>query len=413
MNHIEKSSPTLQGSSETTPKRRVLIADDEVALAKSLARVLTGAGYEVVTVGDGTSAVEALRHQEFDIILSDIQMPGISGVELLKTVREHDLDVPVVLMTADPRIETAAQAVELGALQYLVKPIPMDVLFKALERASKLHLMARMKRETMKVLGRSDGAVGDRAGLIASFERTLETMWVAFQPIVAGKDRSIFGYEALLRSNEPSLPHPGAVLSAAERLDRLPDLSRRVRLLSAEAFATLPNKNALLFVNIHTRDLLDPMLTSGEEPLAKVADRVVIEITERAAIDDVKDIRARIAALRARGYRVAVDDLGAGYAGLTSFAVLEPEFVKFDMSLVRDVNASPIRQKLIGSMSSLCREMGMRVVAEGIETIPERETVLSLGCDLLQGYLLAKPGKGFPNVVWPEVTDSKDGSPAA
>ncbi len=378
---------------------RVLVAEDEQALARSLTRLLAGAGYEVVTACDGHSAVEALKNQEFNVVLSDIQMPGMTGLDLLRTVREHDLDVPVVLMTADPRIETAAQAVELGALQYLVKPIPVDTLFKAMERATKLHLMAKMKRETMKLLG-NEPAAGDRAGLIASFDRALDTMWIAFQPIV-GKDGVIFGYEALLRSDEPTLPHPGAVIGAAERLDRLTELGRRIRALAAKAFEAMGD-DKLLFVNLHPADLLDPALVAPEMPLTQIARRVVLEITERAAIDDIKDVRARIGALRTMGYRIAVDDLGAGYAGLASFATLEPEFVKFDMSLIRDVHTSTIRRKLIGAMTTLCRDMGMRVVAEGIEVVEERDTVLDLGVELFQGYLLGRPGRPFPKHVWPE-----------
>jgi EAL domain-containing protein (putative c-di-GMP-specific phosphodiesterase class I) len=378
---------------------RVLVAEDEQALARSLTRLLAGAGYEVVTACDGHSAVEALKNQEFNVVLSDIQMPGMTGLDLLRTVREHDLDVPVVLMTADPRIETAAQAVELGALQYLVKPVPVDTLFKAMERATKLHLMAKMKRETMKLLG-NEPAAGDRAGLIASFERALDTMWIAFQPIV-GKEGVIFGYEALLRSDEPTLPHPGAVIGAAERLDRLTELGRRIRALAAKAFEGMGD-DKLLFVNLHPADLLDPALVAPEMPLTQIARRVVLEITERAAIDDIKDVRARIGALRTMGYRIAVDDLGAGYAGLASFATLEPEFVKFDMSLIRDVHTSTIRRKLIGAMTTLCRDMGMRVVAEGIEVVEERDTVLDLGVELFQGYLLGRPGRPFPKHVWPD-----------
>src|SRR5262249_47462804 len=126
---------------------RVLVADDELALARSIARLLGAAGFEVTTVPDGRAAVEAVRTHEFDVILSDIQMPGVTGVELLRVIREHDLDVPVVLMTADPRIETAAQAVEFGALQYLLKPVPVDVLLKCMERAVQLRRIARVKRE--------------------------------------------------------------------------------------------------------------------------------------------------------------------------------------------------------------------------------------------------------------------------
>jgi len=100
------------------------------------------------------------------------------------------------------------------------------------------------------------------------------------------------------------------------------------------------------------------------------------------------------------GFRIAIDDLGAGYAGLTSFATLEPEFVKLDMSLVRDVHKSPMKEKLVGSITSLCKELGMMVVAEGVETPLERDMLVALGCDLLQGYLLAMPGRPFPTFAW-------------
>jgi EAL domain-containing protein (putative c-di-GMP-specific phosphodiesterase class I) len=191
------------------------------------------------------------------------------------------------------------------------------------------------------------------------------------------------------------LPHPGAVLDAAERLDRLEELGRHVRALSAEAFEQAP-PDASLFVNLHTRDLLDPALYEANAPLTKVADRVVLEITERSTIDGVTDVQSRVSDLRRLGYRIAIDDLGAGYAGLSSFAALEPEIVKLDMSLVRNVHQSAIRQRLIGSMTTLCQEMGIQVVAEGIEVVEERDSLRGFGCTLLQGYLFAKPGPPFP-----------------
>ena len=85
--------------------------------------------------------------------------------------------------------------------------------------------------------------------------------------------------------------------------------------------------------------------------------------------------------------------MGAGYAGLTSFVRLDPEFVKLDMSLVRDVDQSQAKRKIIGSMVGLCHEMGKQIIAEGIETAAERDTLIDLGCDLLQGYFFARPGK--------------------
>ena len=322
-------------------------------------------------------------------------MPEMSGVELLSLVRGHDLDVPVILMTAAPTLETALEAVSLGALQYLVKPVPSDVLVRVVERACRLHRIARMKRDALRLLGQEQGLAGDRAGLQSCFDRALETMWMAFQPIVDFRGRRAFGYEALLRTEEPSLPHPGAVISAAERLGRMNELGRSVRNLAAAALQNAPS-DALLFVNVHTRDLLDGDLYRVDAPLTKIAERVVLEITERAAIDDVADVRAHVTNLRRLGFRIAIDDLGAGYAGLSRFAALEPEIVKLDMSLVRNVNDSPIRQRLIGSMTSLCVDMGMQVIAEGIENAAECDTVRQAGCNLLQGYLFARPGRHLP-----------------
>jgi EAL domain-containing protein (putative c-di-GMP-specific phosphodiesterase class I) len=134
--------------------------------------------------------------------------------------------------------------------------------------------------------------------------------------------------------------------------------------------------------------------------LVGVADRVVLVITERSALYEVRVARSRVADLRSMGFRVAIDDLGAGYAGLNSFATLEPEVVKLDMTLIRDIDTSPTKQRLVRSMAEVCEDMGMEVVAEGIETIEERATVVDLGCDLLQGYLFAKPGVAFPDIRW-------------
>jgi EAL domain-containing protein (putative c-di-GMP-specific phosphodiesterase class I) len=100
------------------------------------------------------------------------------------------------------------------------------------------------------------------------------------------------------------------------------------------------------------------------------------------------------------GFKIAVDDLGAGYAGLSSFTVLEPEIVKLDMSLIRDIHITSTKQKVVRSMTALSKDMGMTVVAEGVETREERACLVDLGCDLLQGFLFAKPGRAFPGVAW-------------
>ena len=391
------SNPTIPVTQ--TPSREakgILLVEDDEALARTMQRVLGSAGFHVETAFNGEAALAKLSSATFEAIVTDIELPGTSGVDLLRVVRAYDLDVPVILMTGSPRVETATEAVQLGALQYLVKPVSNEAIVEAVNRAVRLHKMAQIKREALKLIGGPAMAAGDLSGLETCFVRALGSMHLAYQPLVTASG-GLFGYEALLRSNEPALPNPGAMLEAAERLERLHDLGRKVRESAAASFARAP-AGASLFVNLHTDDLLDPTLYEAESPLSRIADRVVLEITERATIDRVDDINARISILRYLGYRIAIDDLGAGYAGLTSFAALEPEIVKLDMSLVRGVHNSTVRQRVVGSMVTLCKELGILVVAEGVETLDERDAILGLGCDILQGYFFARPGPPFPEL---------------
>lgn len=379
-----------------SPSRgKLLLVDDDPALLRAFARMLKCEGFEVDTRSDGEAAVEAVRHNRYDAIVSDIDMPRLDGVAMLERVRAHDLDVPVILVTGNPTLDTAIAAIEHGALRYVPKPVEGDELRRMVRDAVRLHRLARAKREALELVGAQDNFAGDRAGLTASFGRALDTLWIAYQPIVSWSRREVFGYEALLRSREPSLPHPGAVLDAAERLDRVHELGRIIRGRAAEPLALMPD-DGMLFVNLHARDLLDEHLFDVAAPLTTVAKRVVLEITERASLHHVRDLAARIARLREMGFRIAVDDLGAGYAGLTSFAQLEPEVVKLDMSLVRGVHTQPTKLTLVRTMITMCRELGMQVVAEGIETTQERDAIVDAGCDLMQGYLFAKPGSAFP-----------------
>ncbi len=386
-------------SDELLTWRPVLVVDDEPLVLLATARLLEAAGFSVVRAEGGDEALAALDARSFAVVLSDINMPRASGLDVLRAVRDRDLDVPVVLITGAPTLAGAAEAVAWGAFRYLVKPVDSTALVEVMAHAVRLHRIAQIKREALAAVSNGGVGIGERAALLASFERALSTLWLAAQPIVDGGERSAHGFELLLRTGEPALPHPGAVIDAAERLGRVHELGQAVREAAARCAESAP-PGSLLFVNLHSRDLDDPHLVDPASSLSKVAERVVLEVTERAAIDEVRDARARVADLRRLGFRVAIDDLGAGYSGLTSFAALEPEYVKLDMSLVRGIDTSATRQRLVGALSSACAELGVRVVAEGIETTGERDSVARLGCHLLQGYRFARPAPPFPGHCW-------------
>ena len=233
------------------------------------------------------------------------------------------------------------------------------------------------------------------ADLEVKLGRCLAGLSMHFQPIVHAADRVRFGYEALLRSQDKSLPHPGAILDAAERLEKIPTLGRAVRAQSAKVIANAPAERGVVFINLHLLDLFDKQLTSPFSPLSKVAQRVVLEITERTSLDGEADVRYRVAELRELGFRIAIDDLGGGHARMGTFTPLDCDYVKLDMSLVRDIDQHALKQRLARSVIELCREQGTKIIGEGVETESEARVLVELGCDYLQGYLIARPALTF------------------
>lgn len=384
--------------SESSGAPRVLIVDDDELIVDVFSRLLSANGYEVACARDGRQAEEQVGTSPFDVIVSDISMPGMNGVELLRAVRRRDEDVPVILVTGEPDVRTAIQAVEYGALRYLLKPVSKETLLEVVGTAVRLHELARLKREAISLLGKSRVSALDRAGLEVGFRKALDQVWIAYQPIVLWSERRIYAYEAFVRSHSELLSRPDTLIDAAERLNLLHELGRTIR---ERVAAKLPDLSAGLavFVNIHPEDINDDELYDATAPLSRFAKKVVLEITERARLDPLPDLDRRFEALRALGYRLAVDDLGAGYAGLSSFVHIKPELVKIDMALSRGVETDPTRRNLIRSLLGVCREMKIEVVVEGVETREQARALEDLGANLLQGYFFALPGEVFPPVA--------------
>ncbi len=369
----------------------ILLVDDDAALLAVLGRALSAPGVAVTGASSAEAALLKLAAGFFDVVVSDINMPGMNGLKLLHAVRQHDLDLPVVLMTADPDLKSAAAAVEYGAFQYLIKPIVIDRLRAVVDRAINVGRMARLKRACAEEFGSGSFYVGDRAGIDSKLNLAFQSLWMAYQPIVRAADSETFGYEALMRSDEPALPNPNAVLIAAEKVGRLHDVGRAVRALVAAQAAEVAREGALVFVNMHSEDLLDPALYLPSAGLSRVAGQVILELNDRASLERVNDVPARLEKLRALGFRIAIDDLGGGQADPATFARLEPEFVKLDIRMIRGIDRDSAKQKIVGSITRLCRNMGRATVAEGVENELERATLIEAGCDFLQGYLFGHP----------------------
>ncbi|HXI40157.1 MAG TPA: EAL domain-containing response regulator, partial [Bryobacteraceae bacterium] len=333
----------------------------------------------------------------FDVIVSDMEMPAMDGLTLLRSIRERNQELPVVFLTGRPALQPVIDAMEHGAFRYLVKPVDREELVAVVERAAQMHRLALVSKEAATAI--MARPIADRAGTESRFASGLDRIWMAMQPILSWSRREVVAYEALLRTDEPTLRSPLDFVGSAEQLNRTNDLGRRVRRKIADQLVDLPAA-VRVFVNLHPSDLVDEELSARSGALTPFASRVVLEVTERAALEQVRGLGASVIRLRSLGYRIALDDLGAGYAGLSSFALLEPEVVKVDMSLVRGIHKSPTKQKIFGSFATLCRETNTEIIAEGVELPEERDCLSHLGGDLYQGYLFARPGRGFPTPVY-------------
>jgi EAL domain-containing protein (putative c-di-GMP-specific phosphodiesterase class I) len=211
---------------------------------------------------------------------------------------------------------------------------------------------------------------------------------IAYQPIWnIGQHRPV-GFECLARfTGTPSRP-PNLWFSEAAEIGRGPELELAAVRLALQALPRLP-QDAYLAVNVSPETVLAPAFLPVLEghPLG----RIVLEVTEHAAIANYAGLTDRLRSLRGAGMRLAVDDAGAGYAGLHHILELRPDLIKLDMGLTRDVDCDPARQALAAALVAFARDTGSEIIAEGVETQAELDALRALGVGLAQGYLLGRP----------------------
>lgn len=212
-----------------------------------------------------------------------------------------------------------------------------------------------------------------------------EAFQPVFQPVVELRSRRVVGYEALTRFDDGRAP--AETFAEASILGVGTDLELACVRRSLEAARALP-EDAWIGVNTSPAMLLEtPELAAI---LATTRRAVVLEITERAEVEDYAHLHRAIAAL-GEGVRVAVDDAGAGYAGLQRILELRADLVKLDLILVRGVDSDPARQALVAGMAHFARRTNARLLAEGVESEAEADALLDLGIELAQGYLFGRP----------------------
>ena len=381
-------------ASAPTGVRRVLIIDDEPAVLRVLGLLLERHGFAVASASNARDGLTMLAEKGFDVVLTDIIMPELSGLDFLKELRQHDLDVPVILMTAGATLDSALDAIEYGAQQYLLKPVEPEALVHSVGRAAALGELARLKRTALAVQAGKAIPYGDRATLEAVLTRTFATIRAEFQPVVSLKNKNVLGYEALMRCDETLFSSYGALLAAAERVGWRTALSRVLYQRIAQDCGDMP-EGALLFVNIHPLDAQESLLTGSGAPLEPIARNIVLDVRESVAGEQLGALAAAMPRLRGAGFRIAVDNVGTGTSGLEIFSRLAPDFAKLDRTTYAGIDKEPTRQRAVRAIYAMFASLELPLIAEGVETAAERDALLAAGADLAQGNLFGAPSTRF------------------
>ncbi|HCC68952.1 MAG TPA: hypothetical protein DEP99_03595, partial [Nitrospiraceae bacterium] len=247
------------------------------------------------------------------------------------------------------------------------------------------------KRDVVK----SNGAEIDRDMILELFDSSFIT--THFQPIFSSADGSVYGYEALTRLNDnyENINISDLFMKAilTNTISSLDVRCREIAIKSASSFG-INNGNAYLFINICPETLIDPAHSVGitdtfAEECAIAKGKIIFEITEMSAVRNYDLFVQAVSHYRKRGYKIAIDDFGSGYGGLKMLSIIEPDFVKIDRHFISNIDKALIKFNLVDSIATACHKLGIKTIAEGIETEEELKVCLDIGIEFLQGYYLA------------------------
>lgn len=236
---------------------------------------------------------------------------------------------------------------------------------------------------------------------------------VVFQPIIHVQTQQIYGYEGLVRGPVNTVLHSaGRLFAAANQFGRLTELDLLCRQQVIERFARL-HLPGRLFLNVDPHSLAHEQYREGQtlafiEQAGLSPGQVIIELTETSPVENVQMMRQGLEHFRRMGFRVALDDLGAGYSGLKLWSEIRPEIVKIDRHFIQGVDEDRTKQHFVGAILKIATSLGCRVITEGVETDGEYATLRKIGVEMLQGYYFCRPTEQPPTTLSPRLFRKED-----
>lgn len=385
----------------------VLIADDEDTVRDTLAAIVA-ADPELELVGqaaDAPTAIELASKEQPDVAILDVRMPGGGGPRAAREIIRRSPPTRVLALSAHEDVDSVLAMLRAGALGYVLKTESTEALLGAIHRCLDgrtalsglaTNDLAHALAEQLHHVAMSSRQDAQRQSRI---RRVLERnrLGMVFQPIVDLDEDRVVGVEALARFYAAPRRAPDAWFAEAEAVGMLPELELAAVRMALSHLDQLP-EDYDLSINISpataaTEDFREALSSA---PLG----RLVLEMTEQAPVDDYDALGASLSGLRADGVRLAIDDAGAGFSSLRHIAMLRPDLVKLDITLVHDLDHSESRHAVVAALTAFSSQIGAHVIGEGVETQAELEALRSIGVRFAQGFHLGRPGPIPPGGEW-------------
>jgi EAL domain-containing protein (putative c-di-GMP-specific phosphodiesterase class I) len=393
----------VEGQPHPVYDARILIVDDHDANVALLERFLHVSGFtSVYGVTNSSQAVALCLELQPSLLLLDLHMPKPDGHDILAELSRtlpDDTFLPVLVLTGDVTSTARERALDSGAKDFLTKPFDrVEVIQRVRNLLETQALYQRVHRHNAELQAELDRQVEDqrRAEInLTNTRRRVEgvlqsdALRMVYQPIVDLQTSAVVGVEALARFDCEPARGPDHWFAEASEAGLGIELELAAVNAAIAAIDQLPS-GVWLSVNVSPATAMSSGLV---EALSRVAGtRIVLELTEHTRVESYPLLVAALDELRHQGVRIAVDDAGAGYAGLQQILGLRPDLIKLDVEVTTGIDADPIRRALAASLVRFGRDTGAVIVAEGVETGAELATLRDLEVSWGQGYHLARPG---------------------
>jgi EAL domain-containing protein (putative c-di-GMP-specific phosphodiesterase class I) len=385
--------------------QRILVIDDEIDVGEFVSAAAQNMGIDCTATTDAKTFLEELT-PDTTLILLDLVMPEMDGIELLRMLGERKHTAGIVLMSGSGKriMESAgqlAQVLGLSIAGHLQKPFRLAELEEVFQKHT--------ERESQPVTRKSPQAVIQREELCRAIER--DEFVLHYQPQIDIATGSVIGFEALARWQHPErgLIFPDSFIGRMEELGLIDQLGWIVAsrgMAEVGQFANGDGKAPMLSLNASVYSLHDLKFPDRIEELAEMHGvspaNLTIEITETGLINEVSNTLDILTRLRMKQVKLSIDDFGTGYAMMQQLRDIPATELKIDRSFVGELGSSDRDRIMIQKTIEMGHELGMQVIAEGVETQEQLDLLRLNGCDSAQGFLFSRPLPVKETVLWLE-----------